>query len=432
MSGGSAAKYLAAKVTGTRAEAALKKRANTAVYGCGLSASGALAIPRLVVNDKVVTAREAHKPLRISGFNTRGIKHIAAGFGFSLFAAKDKLYGSGLNNRFQITSHIREAGKKGQEYYISSKRIQLPVQTTILSISSGRAHSLIATTSGVYAFGDNAHGQCGQDPEQRREVHGLMDSPLPTVEIPSDSPIVAVHCALDTSFVLTEKGEVFAFGLNEDGQCANGKFGIQWKPTKILGGCPYVLDNAWSLLWKRLVRTSDAADEKIVSISGSSDTLVALSAKGEIFIWGQCEYGQAGIGNDTIQLTLSRAVPFPAGKIVSAGTTASSCIVNTESGEVYVWGVGLLGLGPSTQKLDRPTLMDQPLFENKKVCKVYAGNTSFGAINHSGRLFVWGQNRYGLLGLDHGKDQYFPFQVFFPYDVKHISLGPDHSLFLLK
>lgn len=69
------------------------------MYGCGLSASGALAIPRLVVNDKIVTAREAHKPLRISGFNTRGIKHIAAGFGFSLFAAKDKLYGSGLNNR---------------------------------------------------------------------------------------------------------------------------------------------------------------------------------------------------------------------------------------------------------------------------------------------------------------------------------------------
>ncbi|KAL6740431.1 hypothetical protein Aduo_013785 [Ancylostoma duodenale] len=411
MSGGSAAKYLAAKVTGTKAEAALKKKANTAVYGCGLSASGALAIPRLVVNDKVVTAKEAHKPLRISGLNTRGIKHIAAGFGFSLFAAKDKLYGSGLNNRFQITSHIREAGKKGQEYYISSKRIQLPVQTTILSISSGRAHSLVATTSGVYAFGDNAHGQCGQDPEQRREVHGLVDSALPTVEIPSDSPVTAVHCALDTSFVLTEKGEVFAFGLNEDGQCANGKFGIQWKPSRILG---------------------DAADEKIVSISGSSDTLLALSAKGEIFIWGQCEYGQAGIGNDTIQLTLSRAVPFPAGKIVSAGTTASSCIISTDSGEVYVWGVGLLGFGPTTQKLDRPTLMDQQLFENKKVCKVYAGNTSFGAINHSGRLFVWGQNRYGLLGLDHGKDQYFPYQVFFPYDVKHISLGPDHSLFLLK
>ncbi|EPB77134.1 hypothetical protein ANCCEY_03750, partial [Ancylostoma ceylanicum] len=99
--------------------------------------------------------------------------------------------------RFQITSHIREAGKKGQEYYISSKRIQLPVRELIMV---------------------------------------FIKHPLAVVI--SVSPLLP----------------------------------------------------------------GDAADEKIVSISGSSDTLVALSAKGEIFIWGQCEYGQAGIGNDTIQV----------------------------------------------------------------------------------------------------------------------------------
>ncbi|KHJ84052.1 hypothetical protein OESDEN_16238, partial [Oesophagostomum dentatum] len=110
----------------------IASQAVTAVYGCGLSASGALAIPRLVVNDKVVTGREVHKPLRISHFNVKGIKHIAAGFGFSLFASNDRLYGSGLNNRFQITSHVREEGQKGQEYYISGKRIQLPVREFML------------------------------------------------------------------------------------------------------------------------------------------------------------------------------------------------------------------------------------------------------------------------------------------------------------
>ena len=47
--------------------------------------------------------------------------------------------------------------------------------------------------------------------------------------------------------MLTEAGEVriyvilsffvqvFAFGLNEDGQCANGITGIQWRPEKITG-----------------------------------------------------------------------------------------------------------------------------------------------------------------------------------------------------
>ncbi|KAE9417526.1 hypothetical protein Angca_006692, partial [Angiostrongylus cantonensis] len=383
----------------------------SAVYGCGLSASGALAIPQLVVNDKVVTAREAYKPRRISHMNARGIKHVAAGFGFSLFASKDKLFGSGLNNRFQITSHVQDSANKLQDYYISAKRIQLPTQATILSVSSGRAHSLVATTSGVFAFGDNIYGQCGQNPEKYREVHGLGDVKLPSVEITSDSPAVAVHCSLDTSFVLTQQGEVFSFGLNEDGQCANGSYDIQWRPAKITG---------------------DAANEKVVSISGSSDTILARSEKGEIFIWGQCEYGQAGLGIHDVQLSCSRHIPFPAGKISSAASTTSSCLVSTENGEAYVWGVGLLGLGPTMQKLDRPVLMDPPLFGNEKVVKVYAGNTSFGSLNSKGRLFIWGQNRYGLLGLEHGKDQYFPFEIFFPYDVKHVSLGPDHSLFLMK
>lgn len=77
---------------------------------------------------------------------------------------------------------------------------------------------------GVYAFGENCHGQCGQNPELRREVFGVYniviviiyrfqtpDEELPLLRIPSSSPVTAVHCALDTSYVLTEAGEVSFF-----------------------------------------------------------------------------------------------------------------------------------------------------------------------------------------------------------------------------
>lgn len=196
----------------------------------------------------------------------------------------------------------------------------------------------------------------------------MRDALLRAVEIPSDSPVVAVHCSLDSSFALTELGELFAFGLNEDGQCSNGSYGIQWRPSKVLG---------------------DAAGEKIVSISGSSDTITALSDKGEIFIWGQCEYGQALLGADSVQMNLSRYVPFPPGKIASIGSTTSSCVASTSCGEVYVWGVGLLGLGPALQKVDRPVLMDPPLFGKEKVAKVYAGNTRWSSD------FKWSSIRVG-------------------------------------
>ncbi|CAI4226678.1 unnamed protein product [Auanema sp. JU1783] len=385
------------------------KKVNCAVYGSGLSASGALGIPNLVVNNKVVKAREQPKPTRITYLNTLGINKISAGFGFSLFASNSKLFGAGLNNRFQVTTQL---GKEGvQDYYISCKKLALPENVKILSISSGRAHSLVATNVGLFAFGDNCHGQCGVNPEIHSEVFGTAEKPLPLVNIPSEALVTSVHCALDTSFAVTSKGEVFAFGLNEDGQCSNGSYGIQFHPSLITG---------------------DASDVPIVEVSGSSDTIFGLSKEGEAFIWGQCEYNQAGEGLRDVQLNVSRRLPFNLGNVTSIGSSTAAVVASNSEGQVYVWGVGLLGLGPSVQRLVRPTMMDQPLFNNKKVTQVYGGNTGMCAINEEGTCFSWGQNRYGLLALGHYKDQYFPFQVSVPGDVKTVAIGPDHALVLMK
>ncbi|PAV60360.1 hypothetical protein WR25_07834 [Diploscapter pachys] len=361
------------KAAPTAAELKRKQRTSLSVYGCGLAATGALGIAKFVmpgVNKGIQS--EVVFPRRVQYFNIRDIRRISCGFGFSLFASADKLYGSGLNNLWQIAGHFHTEAT-GQEYYISPKRITLPSEGKIVSISSGRAHSLVAFKDGsVYAFGDNNHGQCGVDPEQRKTLVGQMEERLPSVEIPSTSKAIAVHCSLDTSFVLTESGEVFAFGLNEDGQCANGRYGIQPLPAKILG---------------------DAEGERIIGIAGSTDTIMALSDRGDVFIWGQSEYGQAGMGNTQIQLKYSTRIPLSLGKITSIGSTAFGCIVANEQGEVYVWGAGIVGMGPNMQKTEKPVKLDQPLFENRKVRRVYAGNCAMAVINDEDRAFIWGQNR---------------------------------------
>ncbi|CAB3408341.1 unnamed protein product [Caenorhabditis bovis] len=393
-----------------------KSKVNCAVYGCGLSASGALAIPKLVHNNNTfVTAPEAKFPKRITFFNTENIRHISAGFGFSLFASNKKLYGAGLNNRFQIGGHIADMERRrGQEYYISAKKIKIPMNENdkILGISSGRAHSLILTTNGVYAIGENQYGQCGVNPDLSNTSVGVGDSPLQKIQVGSDYPIVGVHCSLDSSFLLNKAGEVFAFGLNEDGQCANEEYGIQWKPSKIKG---------------------DAAGVKIKLVTGSTDTLMAISETGQLFIWGQTEYNQATEACSDIQLNVSRQICISSriGKIVSAASTSTSCAVANDSGEVYVWGVGVLGLGPNCDRLARPTKMDQPLFDDKKVTNVFGGNCNFGAFNSNGRLYVWGENRFATIGLGHMNRQLFPYQLFVPGDIRSVSLGPDHSLILI-
>jgi len=80
-----------------------------------------------------------------------------------------------------------------EDYYIAAKRIPLAEDAgNIVSISAGRLHSLVATTKGVYAFGDNAHGQCGQDPEKQPSVAHNRYGKIAQVEIPSDSPVKRV------------------------------------------------------------------------------------------------------------------------------------------------------------------------------------------------------------------------------------------------
>lgn len=82
---------------------------------------------------------------------------------------------------------------RSEDYYIGARRIPLPEDAgNILSISGGRLHSLIATSKGVYAFGDNAHGQCGQDPDQSPLVAHNHSGKIASVRIPSDSPVKSV------------------------------------------------------------------------------------------------------------------------------------------------------------------------------------------------------------------------------------------------
>lgn len=77
--------------------------------------------------------------------------------------------------------------------------------------------------------------------------------------------------------------------MNEDGQCGNGSTGIQWESSRVEGDR--------KLFKPSNIRSGDIVNEKIVSISGTSDTPMVISDKGELFLWGQCEYGQPLLSN---------------------------------------------------------------------------------------------------------------------------------------
>ena len=87
------------------------------------------------------------------------------------------------------------------------------VNGRIVDVSCGNQHSLLLTDQGqVYAFGRNMDGQLG--------INSRKESKLPTlVTALSDDIVCQIACGGDYSLALCESGTVFAWGNNGAGQC---------------------------------------------------------------------------------------------------------------------------------------------------------------------------------------------------------------------
>lgn len=352
------------------------------VYGSGLVDTGSM-----ISNSKLKSSTsllEFRKPTHILYFMSKDIQKVAAGFGFSVFAGKNKVYGGGVDI-FSNDVHPVESWRN------------------------------VATKSRVYAFGDNAHGQCGFDPETRPFLKPEEGSKC-IVKVPSKAPVKQVHCTLDTSFILLESGELFSFGLGTDGQ---------------LGRNVPLRD------WHCLPVEGDFKGSLVSSIKGSTDTLCAVTTSGNLFMWGQNEYEQMSPFSTQIQVSYPVEIRLSLGKILAADTTATSCVILNSKGEVFVWGFGVIGQGPDVHSLKRPVQLHPNLFsggfgDDGEIQKIFAGNTSMFALSRKGNLFAWGINRFSHLGLGSDKDQYFPFQLFLPGSLSDLSVAPDHTLFLVN
>ena len=102
---------------------------------------------------------------------------------------------------------------------------------------------------------------------------------------------------------------------------------------------------------------------------------------------------------------------------VAAGSFHSMVI--TESKDLYVWGWnndGQLGMGPLDLRPNIAYPMQVVYFRRKlklkaNIVKISAGFAHSAAVDEEGRLFTWGNNKYGQLGVGDYLSRRFPTQV---------------------
>ena len=208
-----------------------------------------------------------------------------------------------------------------------------------------------------------------------------------------------VVCGEDFTVVLTEEGEVFAFG------------GDYWGCI----GC----DNEYGDKVLSPVKVEALCGIRINSISCGDCHVVALTEDQHVYTWGCGELGRLGLGSEedfaTPQLV---KLPKKHSTIVSVTCGRDNTLLLTSNGNLLAFGsnednkmalnqtVRLKGERASTESdIVHCALHPTPIRAIKShfIIGMASGKTHTAVIDESGRLLTFGSNKYGQLGVGDAK-----------------------------
>ena len=292
-----------------------------------------------------------------------------------------------LENMFDLTSVISLANG---EY--------------VVSVSPGTDHTLLVTSLGkVYGFGANWYGQLGNSTDQTPvstpdfTSAGMVLEPVEITtnfaDLGSDK-IIKVETGQSFSIAISEQGKVYTWGYNGDNEFNGGKLGTgdynsYRSPQNVTSN--FNLDTG----------------ETIVDIHAGESTSAFISSEGRLFIAGPSGgyvfYSLDNKYNSNLPLDVTSDLNLETGdKVVQVELQAYQIMVLTEFGHVYSAGMAGLASGFETNQSEFYNISNQlsdELYTNEKVVDIALGMQVSGLLTNEGRLFIFGFNDNGQLGL---------------------------------
>ncbi|KAK1409441.1 hypothetical protein QVD17_35967 [Tagetes erecta] len=361
----------------------------------------------------------------------------------------------------------------GQSYVASGKHgetpepFPLPNEVSIVRAAAGWAHCVCVTVTGeVYTWGwkecvpsgtligDSNTAETRQETERhnlflseenskavarentkRRRLSSAKqagessssgdDQPLSTLPC-----LVALHPGVKITTVaaggrhtlaLSDMGHVWGWGYGGEGQLGLGsRIRMAYSPRHI----PCITTSS--------TRRVPGTYVKGIACGGRHSAIVTDAGALVTFGWGL--YGQCGQGStdDELRPTCVSSLLGINIDSVAAGLWHTICI--SGDGDVYAFGGNQFGqLGTGTDEAETlPRRLDAPSLENEHARVVSCG-ARHTAIVTDGKVFCWGWNKYGQLGLGDAVDRNIPSEVALDgYVPRVVACGWWHTLVLAE
>ncbi|MCH8902477.1 MAG: hypothetical protein IIA45_00960 [Bacteroidetes bacterium] len=260
--------------------------------------------------------------------------------------------------------------------------------------AGGWVSLVICSDSFVYATGRFA---------DVTDTNLATNSSLLPIKIPGLSSIIAVACGFAHCMALKADGTVWVWGYNSKGQLGDSSFNNTSVPIQL----------------KSL--------KDIIKISAGSMHSLALQDDGTVWVWGWDQYGALGQGTNNKHKNYPIKVSGVSNIIDIEGGQRSSLVIKND-GTLWAWGrnsYGQLGVG---NNIDQWTPVKITALSN--VVEVSSGWNHSMVLLKDKTVWSFGDNWWGQLGIGTNGSTHknYPVKVDSLSDVRHISVGGDHSL----
>jgi hypothetical protein len=153
------------------------------------------------------------------------------------------------------------------------------------------------------------------------------------------------------------------------------------------------------------------------------------------YAFGNNSYNRLGFGHNRFVNEIQIVKELCDQQIIDFTNGLEHCIARNSSGKVYCWGRndwGLLGIGSQDENLHKPKL--NQYLNNKFVIDISCGARHSFVLTNCGEVYAWGDNYRGQIGNSCNRDQLIPFKVkgFNNERIVMISCGFLHSMALTE